>query len=128
MKKTSLIICAMTLICVLCGCEEKFGIVKVNPTIGTLAGGEPIDIIGSGFSADMGFSIYFGPKKVDNVVVKDSKTLRVMSPAADEPGKIDVMVTTDDGKEFVIKQAFNYSKDSAMDISDFGQRKSLKSQ
>jgi hypothetical protein len=74
----------------------------------------------------MGITVYFGSTKADNVVVRDSGKLTVTSPSNEEPGKVDVRIITDDGKEFVLREAFQYVRKGAMDIRDLGQRKSLR--
>jgi hypothetical protein len=119
---------ALVVICVLTGCDSEFKVRRLSPAVGVLAGGEPIDILGSGFSSGMGITIYFGAKKADNVVVRGSDKLTVSSPSSDEPKKVDVRIITDDGKEFVLKEAFQYTRKGAMDIRDLGQRKSLRDQ
>jgi hypothetical protein len=125
-KRILAVIGAIAIFCTLLACDSGFSVRRCSPAVGVLAGGEPIDILGSGFSAGMGITIYFGSTKADNVVVRDSGKLTVTSPSNDEPGKVDVRVITDDGKEFVIREAFQYVRKGAMDIRDLGQRKSLR--
>jgi hypothetical protein len=125
-KRILAVIGAIAVICTLLACEDAFSVRRCSPAVGVLAGGEPIDILGSGFNAGMGITIYFGETKADNVVVRDAGKLTVTSPSNDEPGKVDVRVITDDGKEFLLKQAFQYVRKGAMDIRDLGQRKSLR--
>ena len=126
MKRILAVIGAIAIICTLLACDSEFSVRRCSPAVGVLAGGEPVDILGSGFSAGMGITIYFGSTKADNVVVRDSGKLTVTSPSNEEPGKVDVRVITDDGKEFVIKEGFQYVRKGAMDIRDLGQRKSLR--
>jgi hypothetical protein len=126
MKKSIPIIALAVVACLVLGCEEGFSIKKVSPPIGVIGGGEPIDILGSGFNADMGISVYFGNTKVDNVVIRSTKKMTISSPGADGPGPVNVRIATDDGKEFLIKDAFTYVAKSNMDIRDLGMRKSLR--
>lgn len=109
-------------------CEQEFGVRRVSPAIGVLAGGEPVEILGTGFKPGMGIAVYFGNTKADNVVVRGSEKLTVTTPASEEPVAVDVRVTTDDGKEFLMKNAFRYVTKSNMDIRDLGQRRSVRDQ
>jgi hypothetical protein len=125
-KRILAVLGAIAIICTLLACQDEFTVRRCSPAVGVLAGGEPIDILGSGFSAGMGITVYFGSTKADNVVVRDSGKLTVSSPSNEAPGKVDVRIITDDGKEFVIREAFQYVRKGAMDIRDLGQRKSLR--
>lgn len=109
-----------------CGCEKEFGVQRVSPAVGVIAGGEPVEILGSGFQAGMGITVYFGTQKADKVVVKGKDRLTVNTPGAGEAKVVDVRVITDDGREFVLRDAFRYVTKSSMDIRDLGQRKSMR--
>ncbi len=128
MKKLIPIIVLAVVSCLALGCEEGFSIKKVSPPIGVIAGGEPIDILGSGFNANMGISVYFGNTKVDNVVIRSTTKMTISSPGANGPGPVNVRIATDDGKEFLLREAFTYVVKSNMDIRDLGMRKSLREQ
>ena len=106
------------------GCKEEFGIHNISPATGVLGGGEPIEILGSGFDPNLGIAVYFGNAKASNVVVSSSKKLIVSTPSVGEPTVVDVRIATDDGKEFLLRRAFRYIEKSTMDIRDLGQRKS----
>lgn len=126
MKRILAVFGAIALLCALLGCESEFKVRRVSPAVGVLAGGEPIDILGSGFSPGLGITVYFGSTKADNVVVRSPEKMTVTSPSNDGPGKVNVRIITDDGKEFVLKEAFQYVRKGAMDIRDLGQRTSLR--
>ncbi len=128
MKKSIPIIALAVVACLVLGCEEGFTIKKISPPIGVIAGGEPIDILGSGFKADMGISVYFGNEKVDNVVIRSTKKMTISSPGSDGPGPVNVRIAHDDGKGLLLKDAFTYVVKSNMDIRDLGMRKSLREQ
>jgi len=125
-KRILAVVFAAAVVCTLLACQEEFSVRRLSPAVGVIGGGEPIDILGSGFSAGLGITVYFGATKADHVVVRDPGKMTVTSPSAPEPGKVDVRVITDDGKEFLLKEAFNYVRKGAMDIRDLGQRKSLR--
>ena len=128
MKKSIPIIVLAVVSCLVLGCEEGFTVKKISPPIGVIAGGEPIDILGSGFNVDMGITVYFGNTKVDNVVIRSTKKMTISSPGANGPGPVNVRIATDDGKEFLLRDAFTYVVKSNMDIRDLGMRKSLREQ
>jgi hypothetical protein len=120
-------IVALALLAAVCGgCEQEFSVKKVSPAVGVIGGGEPVDILGTGFQPGMGITIYFGTTRADKVVVRGSEKITVNTPGANETKVVDVRVVTDDGKEFVLRDAFRYITKSSMDIRDLGQRKSLR--
>ena len=106
------------------GCKEEFSIRTLAPATGVLGGGEPIEILGSGFNTDQGVAVYFGNSKAGNVVVNSSKKMTVSTPSVGEPQVVDVRISTDDGKEYLLRRAFRYVEKGAMDIRDLGARKS----
>jgi hypothetical protein len=110
------------------GCEKEFSVQKISPAVGAIGGGEPVDILGTGFQPGMGITIYFGTTRAENVVVRGSERITVNTPGAGETKVVDVRIVTDDGKEFVLREAFRYVTKTNMDIRDLGQRKSLRDQ
>ena len=126
MTKYGVIPFVLYVILVGAGCNKDFGIRDVSPEVGVLAGGEPVEILGSGFDPNIGFSVYFGAEKAENVVVSSSNKLTVTTPSSAEAKSVDVRIATDDGKEYLLKDAFRYVAKSGMDIRDLGTRKSLR--
>jgi len=126
MKRIALALIVAVLAGLLCGCEKEFNVRKVSPAVGVIAGGEPVEILGSGFSTNMGITVYFGTKKAETVSIVGPDKLTVMTPGADGAGKVDVLIITDSGIELRMKEAFNYVEKSNMDIRDLGKRKSLR--
>ena len=106
------------------GCNEEFSIRTISPATGVLGGGEPIEILGSGFNPNQGVAVYFGNAKANNVVVNTTKKMTVSTPSVGEPQVVDIRIATDDGKEFLLRRAFRYVEKGAMDIRDLGARKS----
>ena len=106
------------------GCNEEFSIRTITPVTGVLGGGEPIEILGSGFNPNQGVAVYFGNSKANNVVVNSTKKMTVSTPSVGEPQVVDIRIATDDGKEFLLRRAFRYVEKGAMDIRDLGARKS----
>lgn len=128
MKKLAAMVLMGLVISLCLGCEEKFSITHLSPPTGQIGGGEPIEIHGSGFDPNMGIAVYFGNSKATNVVVSSSKKLLVSTPSSSEPSSVDVRIATDDGKEYRLPRAFRYVEKGAMDIRDFGKRKSRREQ
>ena len=124
MRKIAATIFIGLLVLAAVGCSEEFAIRTLAPATGVLGGGEPIEILGSGFNNNQGISVYFGNSKATNVVVNSSKKMTVSTPSTGEPQVVDVRILTDDGKEFLLRRAFRYVEKGAMDIRDLGARKS----
>lgn len=124
MRKLTATILVCFMVSFIIGCKEEFSIRTLTPATGALGGGEPIEILGSGFNPNQGVAVYFGNSKATNVVVSSTKKLTVSTPSATEPKVVDVRIATDDGKEFLLRKAFRYVEKGAMDIRDLGARKS----
>jgi hypothetical protein len=114
------------LVLALAGCDEGFSLTGISPPSGMLTGGEPVQIEGTGFRSDMGFTVYIGGAKCDNVVVAGSKALTVTTPSAAKVGLVDVRVTTDNGVDLTLPKAFKYVEKNAASMEDLGVRKSLR--
>ncbi|MDD5306941.1 MAG: IPT/TIG domain-containing protein [Deltaproteobacteria bacterium] len=114
------------LVLALAGCDEGFSVTGVSPPVGVVTGGEPVQIEGTGFRSDIGFTVYIGGAKCDNVVVAGSKALTVTTPSAAKEGAVDVRVTTDNGIDLALPKAFKYVEKASADMRDLGVRKSLR--
>lgn len=129
MKNTILIAEILFAVFIASSCQKEFGVTGVSPAVGMISGGESIEIMGSGFSPDMGITVYFGGIKADNAVVSGSDTITVTTPSAPKVGTVDLQILTDSGQEFLLKNAFKYityDDRTRMDIRDFGERRSLR--
>ena len=120
------IVMAIFLVCLVSGCEKELGVREVVPPNGVLSGGEPVDILVSGFAPGMGVTVYFGNSKAENVVVSGTDKLTISTPSAQEPKTVDVRIILDSGQEFVIKDGFRYFAKGSLDIRDLGRRKSMR--
>ncbi len=116
------------ILCLCIGCKEEFAIKDISPETGVLGGGEPVEILGSGFDSNLGLSVYFGNQKASNVAVRSKNKLIVHTPSAKEPTTVDIRIATDDGQEYLMRRAFRYIAKQAMDIRDLGVRKSRRNQ
>jgi hypothetical protein len=91
------------------GCESGTRIKSVEPNFGNVAGNDDIVINGSGFR--QGMVIQFGKREAKGVVLEEPTRVRCKTPAGVE-GKVDVSITRDDGKTFVLRDAFSYRRDA----------------
>lgn len=122
MRKLAATILVCFMIVFTLGCKEEFSIRTVSPASGALGGGEPVEIIGSGFNPNQGVAIYFGNAKASNVAISSTTKLTVSTPSVSEPQVVDIRIATDDGKELLLKRAFRYVEKGSMDMG-FGNKK-----
>lgn len=97
------------------GCGEEGGdmaITDVDPRTGTLAGEQPIRILGAHFRPDIGYRVYFGNKRATSVTVLDENTLLATTPQRDEEGPVDITVLADNGPAFKVSGGFAYQEQS----------------
>jgi hypothetical protein len=123
------IVGVVALIAFACGCEKEFGANGVLPGSGILTGGETVTISGGGFRRDVGMTVYFGTMKADNVMVRSAEAIVVTTPPAKVESKVDIRIITDDGKELLLKQAFQYlnkGAPAAKELESLDQRKNLR--
>lgn len=124
--KVSAAVLALALAAVCGGCEQEFSLRRVSPAVGVVGGGEPVDIIGTGFQPGMGISVYFGTVRAEQIIVRGNDRITVNTPRSPEAMMVDVRVVTDDGREFLMRDAFRYIVKGTMDIRELGQRRSLR--
>jgi len=108
------------------GCNQEFGVRDITPSVGVIGGGESVSINGSGFDPSMGYTVYFGNSKATNVSVSSSDKIIVTTPSSSSATKVDVRLTTDTGKEYVLRKAFSYEEKSSMNLGDLVNRKSAR--
>jgi hypothetical protein len=90
-----------------CGADE-LRVDGLSPGLGVMRGGERVTVEGAGFDLQRGVTVYFGSARADHVAIAGSDELWVTTPAADEPGPVDVRVIGSDGTEFLIGGGFEY--------------------
>jgi hypothetical protein len=91
------------------GCDSGTRIKSVEPGFGNVAGNDDVAIVGSGFKP--GMVVSFGKREAKNVVIESPARIMVKTPAGVE-GKVDVIITRDDGKTFALRDAFLYRRDA----------------
>jgi hypothetical protein len=93
----------------LAACSNELKVSEIEPPQGTSGGGEEVIIHGNGFQPGRaGVSVRFGRRDGSNVVVESASKIKVTTPAGDKSTSVDVAVTFDDGKAFVLKSGFTY--------------------
>ncbi len=80
----------------------------IQPREGPASGGKSVVISGANFEADVGYTVYFGPNKARQVLVRNPETLEVMTPGSNDKGAVDVTIMSDSGDGFKIAQAYSY--------------------
>lgn len=93
----------------LVGCESGTRIKSVEPNFGNVAGNDDVVIVGNGFR--QGMVVQFGKREAKSVVLEQPTRILCKTPAGVE-GKVDVTITRDDGKTFVLRDAFTYRRDA----------------
>jgi hypothetical protein len=83
----------------------------LTPRGGSIAGEQPVQIIGTGFRNDVGYTVYFGSERATAAQVVDPNTLLVVTPAHDA-GRVNVVVAADDGPAFRIADGFEFADTS----------------
>ena len=84
---------------------EGFGISKVVPALGGLAGLELVEIIGGGFRD--GDRVFFGNSEAVDVIVNSANRLFITTPPH-PAGRVDVRVVDPNGSEVVLEKGYLY--------------------
>jgi hypothetical protein len=91
--------------------DEPLSVLDLNPRGGSIAGEQPVMIIGTGFRGDVGYTVYFGSERATAVRIVDGNTLLAVTPAHDA-GRVNVVVAADDGPAYRIVEAFEFADTS----------------
>lgn len=81
---------------------------KLDPDFGGLQGGKSVRVLGDNIRLDIGYSVLFGQQVSPQVSIESEKALVAVTPRTLDPGRVDVVVRTDDGSVFRIKEGFQY--------------------
>jgi hypothetical protein len=93
------------------GCQKqssKMAFDRLDPDFGGLQGGKSVQILGENIRMDIGYSVLFGRQISPQVSIGSDRALVAVTPRTMEPGRVDVVVRTDDGSVFRIKEGFQY--------------------
>jgi len=110
MRKIAPVVLLMIGAC-LSGCDTETRVKSVEPNFGNVAGNDDVVIVGNGFKPGSVMTVQFGKNEARNVVIDSPTRVRVKTPGGVE-GKVDVIVTRDDGKTFVLRDGFVYRRDA----------------
>jgi hypothetical protein len=104
-------LCVSALIVSACGGENSsgaFAVTNISPRASATSGDQPVQITGSGFRQDLGYTVYFGAKRSERVMIMDEHTMIAATPRMDAAGPVDVIVASDSGPAFKIVQGFRF--------------------
>ena len=107
------ILVAMASLGALGGCDEGGGemaILDVQPRAGSTAGEQPVRILGKNFRQDIGYTVYFGNKKSEQLALRNPETIEVLTPPGMDPGPVDIMIRADNGNAFKITGAYEFKE------------------
>jgi hypothetical protein len=96
---------------ILGGCDSALGDMAIHdlePRAGASAGEQPVRIVGTGFRPDVGYTVYFGAARAQQVTIFDDTQLLVVTPEH-EPGAVDVVIAADNGPAFRVVQGFTFN-------------------
>ena len=94
----------------LAGCEKGGNrISKIEPNFGNISGRDDVVITGNGFKP--GMTVFFGSHQATSLVIDTAKQIRVKTPSGAE-GKVDVILTTEDGRTFGLPSGFEYRREN----------------
>lgn len=82
-------------------------ILNIDPPNGATQG-RPIKIEGRNFRTDIGYTVFFGTRRSEQVTLIDPETMVVLAPQVDDPGVVDITIRADNGDAFIIHDAFEY--------------------
>lgn len=117
-------VCLSILMATAFACGNSSGgdvaILHMEPRTGAVQGQQRVKIGGHGFRTDIGYTVYFGTRKADQVTILDPETLLVITPQHDEPGDVDVTIRADDGAAFRIHNGFHYEDHGGNVVEQMG--------
>jgi hypothetical protein len=96
----------------LASCEEtgKIRIDRVEPPEGINAGGDHVNIVGTGFQpGKTQAKVTFGRHVCDQVVISSTNKISVVTPSGDK-GPVDITIDFDNGSRYKIPNGFRYAE------------------
>jgi IPT/TIG domain len=110
MKRVYRLVTTLFVLGLLASCDEtgKVRVDRVEPPEGITAGGDHINIIGTGFQPGKTQArIMFGKHLVEQVVIASTSKISVVTPNGDK-GPVDVTIDFDNGARYKIPNGFRY--------------------
>jgi hypothetical protein len=108
-----------------CKSGGEMAILDMDPKLGHTQGDQYVKIVGKNFRQDIGYTVYFGTKKSQQVTIVDPETLLATTPSGVKAGTVDVLIRADDGNAFRLPQAFKF-EESGNDAAPGGPKKEEK--
>ncbi len=111
MRKFGIILILVSAVFALAACEKGGDkVTAIEPNFGNISGNDDVVIVGSGFKP--GMTVHFGEHQAKSVVIDTAgKQIRVKTPSGVE-GKVDVIVTSEDGRTMGLPAGFTYRRES----------------
>lgn len=112
MRATTSVVGMLAAALALTACKEsgEMAILDVQPRKGNTQGESPVRIIGKNFRQDIGYTVYFGNKKAQELSLQDPETMVVTTPASMPVGTVDIMIRADNGNAFKISQVYSFEQ------------------
>ena len=104
------------------GCNRDpndMAIKSLEPGHGGLGGEQAVSIHGR-FHPEIGYTVYFGTKKSEQVLVRDTETLVAVAPRVERPGAVDITILADNGPAFRVVQGYLYEAGGGNVIENLG--------
>ncbi|MBU5349293.1 IPT/TIG domain-containing protein [Paenibacillus lautus] len=98
-------------------------ITNILPNNGPLEGNTPVQVRGSSFMK--GVKVKFGEVYSTSVTFNHSGYLSVMTPAAANPGVVDVVIENPDGRTATLSQSYTYNEPPKMTVTSITPNKGL---
>lgn len=108
-----------------CSAGGEPGITNVEPRQSPASGEQPVRIHGHDFRTDIGYTVYFGSERSEEVFIEGPESIVAVAPRADKAGPVDIYVMSDDGAAWVIKKAFEYKEAAGGQPADPTKRSKL---
>ena len=112
MRATTIVMGVLVAALALAACKEsgEMAILDVQPRKGHTQGEQAVRILGKNFRQDIGYTVYFGNKKAQELTLQDPETMIVTTPPGMAAGTVDIMIRADNGNAFKISQVFNFEQ------------------
>lgn len=91
-----------------CSNDGEMRVLDVDPKEGAAKGEQYVTIVGSNLRRDIGYTVYFGTQRAEQVTILDSETLMVRTPGNNPAGPVDIMIRADNGDAWRIHDGFEF--------------------
>ncbi len=96
-----------------CGKNEP-AITDIQPRFGLMHGGEQVAIHGENIGALMPVTVYLGNQRVRMSELVEDDIIQITTPTSNAEQTVDVRIIGNDGREFLMKNAFQYVEKAKM--------------